>query len=226
MLPSSGPFSNGLHSGYSSTVPAIEGTLLANGVSAGKDWVDGNIYTLTWGQLASSDQMTEHGIIEQDTPEYIRQLNAHHDKELRVAVDPLVNRPFELDAPQKEISDLIFKNSSVSKPQAFYLNRELFADASHPDSDHMQLFEKRGDSYTRYHDPVYVEKDYGVEEFDAEEISLRAIPLQLPSAIFRAAEKADELLAEFALPELVSNGSTATNFKSDLDELLESFAGV
>ena len=131
-----------------------------------------------------------------------------------------------LDAPQKEISDLVFKGSSVSKPQAFYLNRELFADANHPDSDYMQLFEKRGDSYSKYHDPVYVEKDYNVEEFDAGEISLRAIPMQLPAAIFRAVEEADELLAELALPELANAAPAATNFKSDLDELLESFAGV
>ena len=206
---SNGPYSEGIYPEYSSTVPAMEAQLLINRVSDNNDWHSGNIYSLTYGQLISNTMLANDGRIVANAP-------------IRVSVDSLVYRPFELDALQKENSELLFANSSVTNEQAFHTGREIFNAAGND----AVLFETRAASYSADHEPLYIEEAVYSDELETTTVSLRAVPVSLPVDIFRKAEDAINELADIALPEVAGNSFAAVNFKSELDELLESVAGI
>ena len=206
---SNGPYSEGIYPEYSSTVPSMEAQLLIDRVSNNNDWHSGNIYSLTYGQLISNTMLANDRQIVADAP-------------IRVSVDPLVYRPFELDALQKENSELLFANSSVTNEQAFHTGREIFNDAGND----AVLFETRAASYSEEHEPLYIEEEVYSDELETTTVSLRAVPVSLPVDIFRKAEDAVNELADIALPEVAGSSFAAVNFKSELDELLESVAGI
>ena len=208
LLPSSGPYCEGLYPGYFSTKPVLEAQLLINRVSDDTNWVDGNIYSLTFGQLVSNSmlrrfELDSTGVTAED---------------FRVSVDSLEYHPFEIDAPQQEISELIFADSNVSGPQAFHMGEELFI--NHAESDVSELFETRGETYSDAHEPIYVEQDHNGE------LSLQLMPFAAPAEIFRKPEAPASSFDLMELPEISNGALTALNFKSELDELLESVAGI
>ena len=209
---SNGPYSEGLYPEYSSTVPSMEGQLLIDRTSESTVWSAGNIYTLTYGQMISNTMYPASDIADID--------------QLRISVDSLVHRPFELDALQKENSELLFANSTMTNVQAFHSGTEMFANANYSESDFARLFETRDASYSVEHNPVYVEDDFVNNDIETATISLRAMPVALPENIFHKAEDAVKELAAIALPEVSGNSFAAVNFKSELDELLESVAGI
>ena len=221
---SNGPYSEGIYPEYSSTVPSMEAQLLIDRISDGATWGDGNIYTLVYGQLISDTMLPGRGVIE--TAAFADGSDIAGIDQVRISVDPLVHRPFELDALQKENSELLFANSTMTNVQAFHSGTVMFADANYAESDFARLFETRDASYSPEHEPVYVENDFVNDDLETATISLRAMPVSLPENIFRKVEAAADNLADIVLPEVSGNSFTAVNFKSELDELLESVAGI
>ena len=145
--PSFTVYSDGTNPMYSSSIISLQGVITANKTA------DGNISTYPWAQLITEALLDKKGIVSEA---YGTEFFGG-----RVTVDTLKYRPFELDAVVKELSLTI---ACGNDPQGIALGEELFIDGNYSSTDHMQLFEQRGDTLSEYHDPLYVEKDYTADQ--------------------------------------------------------------
>ena len=178
--PSFTVYSDGTNPMYSSSIISLQGVITANKAA------DGNISTYPWAQLITEALLDKKGIVSEA---YGTEFFGG-----RVTVDTLKYRPFELDSVVKELSLTI---SCGNDPQGVALGEELFIDGNYSSTDHMQLFEQRGDTLSEYHDPLYVEKDYTADQ-----------AVNIPAA-------------EYDIPAIDIQQNKVSNLKTDLEKLLD-----
>ena len=204
-------YTDGTNPIYASSVPAMQGQILANDVSAG------DIYSYTWSQLISETLLDKKGIAFEDR-DYPGMNYGTDFSGKRVTVDTLKYRPFELDTPVKELALTI----SGSLPQALVWGKELFIDGS--EADQIPLLENHGDSFTEYHEELYVENDYTAEEQGRVAVKFVPQTLQIPARLLEKA--AGESGAEYDVPALDIQHKKVSNLKTDLEKLLDELAFI
>ena len=209
ILPGFNVYSAGVNPLYASSVPVLQGQLLANKNAAG------DIYTYTWPQLISEALLDKESI----AVEHRVYLGMGYDTDFadkRITVDSLKYCPFELDAPVKELSQTI---SGVKNQLGFVLGKELFTDSNLQETEDMTLFEKRGDTLSEHHEPIYVEWDYSSEESNNQALNVAPQTLLIPVEFLDNAQ--EEPVAEYDIPALATQQKKAENLKTDLEKLLD-----
>jgi hypothetical protein len=205
--PSLNAYSDGVNPIYSASVPVLQGQLLAN------EEATGDIYTYTWPQLISKALRPKESIAFDDRA-YPGMSYDTFLANKRITVDTLKYRQFESDALVKELSMTISGGEDLLN---LARGKELFTDSNLQKSDYI-LFEKREDTLSEYHDPIYVEWDYTSDKSDNQAVNIVPQTLQIPAKFLETVP--EESGIEYDVPALVVHQNRADNLKTDFEKLL------
>ena len=127
-----------------------------------------------------------------------------------VSVDALKYRPMEIDNITSDISDLT-ANSKISHPHSFFIGKEIFIGNNYNDESDNVIY-LRGDTYSYEHEAIVIEKDYHLEDVDIMTYSVALNNIELTSEYDIATTAHDSM-------------EKITNFKSDVEKIIDSMLG-